>query len=196
MASGVVEGKVCFELVALVKIKAVGKREWSFSVLLSVGMPCTGFARPQLSQSLMIHMLTWIHLLERPGLLKPLEKESTQFTSRMIKTSGKEHFNFFFFFFPTDCQVKKGPTIKRWWHSEPENLFCFALIHFKIDLLRHPEKLIELSMAMAYKERRHQGKQLSWAHTGEGGKEEEQGSWVWVPLAAGEHAVITEDIAQ
>ena len=113
MASGVVEGKVCFELVALVKIKAVGKREWSFSVLLSVGMPCTGFARPQLSQSLMIHAdlntpIGEARASQAPGEgVHPVHQQNDE-------NPRKRTFPFFFFFFPTDCQVKKGPTIKQW----------------------------------------------------------------------------------
>ena len=118
-----------------------------FCLLLSVGTPCTGFARPQLSQSLLIHA----------DLNTPIgEARASQASGEGVhpvhqqndENPRKRTFPFFFFF-PTDCQVKKGPTIKQWRHSEPENLFFFALIHFKIDLLRHPEKLIELSMAMA-----------------------------------------------
>ena len=100
-------GEGLFELVALVKIKAVGKREWSFSVLLSVGMPCTGFARPQLSQSLMIHAdlntpIGEARASQAPGEgVHPVHQQN-------VENPRKRTFPFFFFSFQQTAKLRRG----------------------------------------------------------------------------------------
>lgn len=67
-----------------------------FCLLLSVGMPCTGFARPQLSQSLMIHAdlnmpIGEARASQAPGEgVHPVHQQNDE-------NPGKEHFHFFSF---------------------------------------------------------------------------------------------------
>lgn len=101
--------RFCFELVAFLKRKAVRKWEQSFSVYCFYQNTLNWFYNPL--------------IFPKPNVglnMPPRESRASQAPGEWVhpdhycndENPRKEHFQFFFFF-PTDCQVKKGPTIKQ-----------------------------------------------------------------------------------